>query len=59
MDDIENPIEGSATVISSLKGWASLPFKQPQNLTDWFLWTGLILVFIIAWIFILRELESI
>lgn len=58
MTTTTSPIDGSASVLTNLSAWASEPFKTTMNLKSWFLWTGVVIVMVVAWIFILREAES-
>lgn len=58
MVQASDPIDGTTGVISSLQAWAKSPFSSTQDLSQWFLWTGLVIVMVIAWIMILREIET-
>lgn len=55
MDSVGNGISGT---IESLKNWASQPFDTQMSLGRWFLFTGLVMVLVIMWIMILRELKG-
>jgi|GEM_PF-2960628 len=54
MDATDAP-DGTASVITNIKNWATSPFSQQMDLTHWFLFTGLIIVAIILWTLILKE----
>jgi hypothetical protein len=58
-DETNNPATGMSNVVQSLKSWAVQPFQQTMSLTSWFLWTGLIIVFAIAWGLILHEVDNV
>lgn len=49
---------GAASVIDTLKGWASQPFTTQMNLFQWALFTGLIVVLVIMWMMVLRDLKG-
>jgi hypothetical protein len=53
-----NPADGTASVVSSLSGWASQPFTAQMDLTHWALFTGLIIVLVIFWVMILHDLKE-
>lgn len=55
MGDTANTAAG---VISSLKGWASRPFDSTMNLGQWALFTGLVIVLVIMWLMILKEIRG-
>lgn len=57
-ENMENVGHGIASTIESLKAWASQPFDSQMSLSRWFLFTGLVLVLVIMWIMILRELKG-
>jgi hypothetical protein len=50
--------DGTATVISSLKSWASQPFSTQMNLGSWTAFTGLVIVLVVLWIMVLRDLKG-
>lgn len=50
--------DGTATVLSSLKSWAAQPFSTQMNLKGWTLFVGLMLVLVILWIMVLRDLRG-
>jgi hypothetical protein len=58
MDDVSNPVDGVSGVVASLHTWARTPFSVQMDLMHWFLWTGLVLVMVIAWIMIIREADK-
>lgn len=58
-DPTNNPATGMTDVITGLKAWATQPFSNTFSLTDWFLWTGLIIVFAVAWGLILHEVDNV
>lgn len=45
-------------VISSLSSYIAHPFKNDMSLVNWFLFTGVILVFIIIWASILKSIKD-
>lgn len=47
-----------ANVIASMKSWLQKPFTTPLDTTTLFLLTGLVIVSIILWSFILRHMQS-
>lgn len=49
---------GFATMISSLKSWAGQPFSSDMGLGRWALFTGLIIVLVVAWIMVLHDLKG-
>lgn len=55
---MENPLHGFSSVISELKDWAKSPFNSDMGLFRWFLFTGLILVLVILWTMVLRDLKG-
>lgn len=55
---ITSSVDGTATVISSLRQWATQPFDMQMDLTHWALFTGLIIVLAVMWIMVLRELKG-
>lgn len=55
---MDNPVDGTATVVSSLKGWAAQPFARQMSVTGWALFTGLIIVLTIFWLMILHDLKG-
>lgn len=52
-----NPADATSSILVNLKNWAAQPFSSQMDLTGWFLWTGLVLVLIVAWTMIIHELE--
>lgn len=52
------PVDGTAGVLASLKTWATSPFSETMDLQHWFLWTGLVIVMVVAWTMILRDLDK-
>lgn len=57
--NVTAPIDGTAGVLASLKAWAGQPFSTTMDLQHWFLWTGLIIVMIVAWVMIIHEVQNI
>lgn len=55
IDDMGN---GLSSALENVKGWASHPFTTQMNLTGWFLFTGLVLVLVILWNLILKEITG-
>lgn len=55
---MENVGTGISGTIDNLKAWAGQPFTETMSLKQWFLFTGLVLVMVIAWVMILRELKG-
>lgn len=45
-------------LLASLKSWAAKPFSQDMGLFQWFLFTGLVLVMVILWNMVLRDLKG-
>jgi len=52
-------LDGLKSVFSNLAKWAASPFSTQMSLTYWFLFTGLIICLVIAWMMILRELKGV
>jgi hypothetical protein len=52
------PVDGTATVVSSLKDWIRQPFDAQMSLKGWLLFTGLIIVAVILWTMVLRDLKG-
>ncbi|HNB00957.1 MAG TPA: hypothetical protein PLK61_04065 [Nitrosomonas sp.] len=53
-----NPIESLAALLASLKQWAARPFSQDMGIGHWFLFTGLVLVMVVLWNMVLRDLKG-
>jgi hypothetical protein len=45
-------------LIGSLADYAMHPFKNDMSLVNWFLFTGVIVVFIIIWASILKSIKD-
>lgn len=50
--------DGTATVLTSLKSWAAQPFSTQMSLKGWALFVGLMIVLVILWIMVLRDLRG-
>ena len=48
----------SATVMSSIAGWASHPFSTQMDIKGWALFVGLIIVLTVLWFFVLKDLRG-
>lgn len=53
-----NPVDGTSNVIESLKSWAIQPFNSTMSLSQWALFTGLVLVLVFFWMMVLRDLKE-
>lgn len=51
-------MDGVTSVIQNIQAWLSHPFSTKMGLKGWFAFTGLVLVAVIIWILILRELKE-
>lgn len=45
--------------VSSLQKYAAHPFSTDQSLFDWFLFTGILLIFVILWAMMIRTITAI
>lgn len=45
--------------MQKFKDWASAPYRGDMSALDWFLFTGLIIIAIIGWRFILAHLRGV
>jgi hypothetical protein len=52
------PVDGTANVVTSLKDWAKKPFSSQMDLAHWALFTGLVVVLVIMWLMVLRDLKG-
>lgn len=52
------PLDGTSATVTGLRAWAAQPFATTMDLQQWFLWTGLVIIMVIAWILILRDVEK-
>lgn len=51
-------MNGLSTTFGSLGDWLGQPFNPQMSAKDWFLFGGLIIVIVSAWLMILRDLKG-